>query len=350
MASRSSRTRKAPAAAAPRPAGCATSRSGSACRSGRSTARCTGADGSATRRGRGCSRPPPTLGYRPNLAARYLSARKTADDRGLPAARARAVLRRRAGPASPEPRAPFAPGGLRLAWHDYPRLGVGEADGASRRARHRSGRDHRLARRPRAARAAALAAAAVRRVPLVCVTTDAPGRPRLSAISVDPRTSGALVGELIARFIDGPGAVGVVSGSLATTDHAGKVEGLRHACLAFAPRLRVGRRRRGARRRTRGTAEDARAARGRAGPERRLRGDRQLGAGAAGDRPRDASSSSWSRPTCSRRSCPSSSGGWSPRRSTSDRGRRARSRSTRCAATWSTGSSRRPPSTSPRTW
>jgi LacI family transcriptional regulator len=78
-----------------------------------------------------------------------------------------------------------------------------------------------------------------RRIPVVCVSTDAPGAPRLSSIGIDPRTSGALVGELIGRCLGGRGAVALVSGSLATTDHAGKLEGLEAACRAWWPALRI---------------------------------------------------------------------------------------------------------------
>ena len=71
------------------------------------------------------------------------------------------------------------------------------------------------------------------------VTTDAPRSPRLTAISVDPRTSGALVGELLGRFLGGAGTVATVSGSLATNDHEQKVAGLESACASLWPDLRL---------------------------------------------------------------------------------------------------------------
>jgi LacI family transcriptional regulator len=177
------------------------------------------------------------LGYRPNLAARYLSARRPLTIAVcLPLALESFYGDVRAGLA--DAAAPFAPSGLRVSWHDYPRLGVGEA-GALRAALLSDPSGIVLAPGDPSSVTPMLAEAAERRVPVVCVTTDAPAGPRLSAIGVDPRTSGALVGELIGRMLGGTGTIAVVGGSLATSDHAGKVDGLADACRAYWPRLHV---------------------------------------------------------------------------------------------------------------
>jgi LacI family transcriptional regulator len=177
------------------------------------------------------------LGYRPNLAARYLSARTPLTIAVcLPRALESFYGDVRVGLANAA--APFAASGLRLSWHDYRRLGVGEV-GALRAALASGPSAIVLAPGDPSAVTPMLQEAAERRVPVVCVTTDAPAGPRLSAIGVDPRTSGALVGELIGRVLGGRGAVAVVGGSLATSDHAGKVEGLAQACRSYWPRLRI---------------------------------------------------------------------------------------------------------------
>ncbi|PYV84776.1 MAG: LacI family transcriptional regulator [Acidobacteria bacterium] len=71
--------------------------------------------------------------------------------------------------------------------------------------------------------------AAQRRIPVVCVATDAPGTERLTAVSAEPFISGAIVGELLDRIVRESGTVGVFTGDLSTIDHSEKVRGLKHS-------------------------------------------------------------------------------------------------------------------------
>ena len=57
-----------------------------------------------------------------------------------------------------------------------------------------------------------------------------PGTERLTAVTACPHTNGAIVGELLSRVIRGRAKVLVVTGSLATEDHADKLEGFRSSC------------------------------------------------------------------------------------------------------------------------
>jgi LacI family transcriptional regulator len=82
-----------------------------------------------------------------------------------------------------------------------------------------------------------LARAHARGIPVVCVNSDAPGSARLATVSVDPHTSGALVGELLGRFLLGKGSVVLVTGLLATSTHAQKVEGFRRSIEGLWPAL-----------------------------------------------------------------------------------------------------------------
>lgn len=65
--------------------------------------------------------------------------------------------------------------------------------------------------------------AAKKRVPVVCVTTDAPETERVSSVSADPYLSGALAAELMAKCRHEPGSTLVVTGDLNTYDHAEKL-------------------------------------------------------------------------------------------------------------------------------
>ena len=69
--------------------------------------------------------------------------------------------------------------------------------------------------------------AAQLKIPVVCVATDAPGTERLTAISADSYTNGAMAGELLSRFCEKGGPAAVVTGFLETVDHAEKLRGFR---------------------------------------------------------------------------------------------------------------------------
>jgi LacI family transcriptional regulator len=76
-------------------------------------------------------------------------------------------------------------------------------------------------------------------LPVVCVNTDAPQVEHLATVCVDSLTTGALVGELMGRFLAREGQVMVVTGQLSTIDHAQKVAGFRQALAEMWPELRI---------------------------------------------------------------------------------------------------------------
>lgn len=177
------------------------------------------------------------LGYQPNLAARYLSSGKQQRIAVcLPREVASFFDLVRAGIA--DAAKPLEAGGVRLVHESYPRLGIGENDAMQRALKDdvdglliAPGRPDKL--KP------LIRAAAHRGIPVVCVSTDAPDTQRVAAVSVDPVISGALVGELIGRFLGGRGKVVVVTGLLRTIDHAGKLQGFRQAIRDMWPQLEV---------------------------------------------------------------------------------------------------------------
>ena len=87
-----------------------------------------------------------------------------------------------------------------------------------------------------AALAPHLREAARRNIPVVCVVTDAPESQRLTSVSADPFTVGAVAGELLARFLPGGGQVAFFTGWLATQDHADKLRGFESSLGSMGPR------------------------------------------------------------------------------------------------------------------
>ncbi len=65
----------------------------------------------------------------------------------------------------------------------------------------------------------------VRDVRVVCVASDDSQSRRSSAVSVEPRMNGMLAADLMANFLPPCSRVAVVTGMLATEDHARKIEG-----------------------------------------------------------------------------------------------------------------------------
>jgi LacI family transcriptional regulator len=80
--------------------------------------------------------------------------------------------------------------------------------------------------------------AAQQNVPVACVVTDAPDTQRLTSVSADPFTVGAVAGEFLSRCLPGGGAVAFFTGWLHTQDHADKLHGFQ-ASLAASGGLQV---------------------------------------------------------------------------------------------------------------
>lgn len=177
-----------------------------------------------------------TMGYRPNLAARFLKSQRQLEIAvHLPVEIASFFDALRDG--IQEAAAPFGPA-VHLEFRSYPRLGEGDAE-LFEEALDKGAQGMIIAPGEPAIMKPLIRKAARRNVPVVCVSTDAPGTERLTAITACPYTSGAIVGELLCRMIAGPGTLGVVTGSIATEDHADKLEGFRASVQAIGPHLGI---------------------------------------------------------------------------------------------------------------
>jgi LacI family transcriptional regulator len=166
-----------------------------------------------------------SLGYRPNLAARFLSSRKQCRV-GVNLPREIASFFDLVRDGIQDVARSFESNGVRVVYRSYPRLGQGETEALEEALDDdidglviAPGRPEGLA--PLMRRAAAQG------IPVVCVNTDAPEIEHLATVSVDSATSGSLVGELMGRFLGGKGRVVVVTGQLSTIDHLQKLDGFR---------------------------------------------------------------------------------------------------------------------------
>ena len=163
-----------------------------------------------------------TLGYRPNVAARYLKLnRKIRISVQLPEEIAAFFDALRNGIR--EAASPFH-STVELQFRTYPHLGEGDLALFEEALREQVDGIIIAPGNPRLLRPC-LRKAAVHRIPVVCVATDAPGAERLTSISTDPYTSGAMTAEMLTRCVKRPGAVLVVTGGLSTVDHTEKLRG-----------------------------------------------------------------------------------------------------------------------------
>jgi LacI family transcriptional regulator len=177
------------------------------------------------------------LGYRPNLAARYLQSRKQLRI-GVHLPRRIALFWDSLREGIREAAAPFAPA-LQVDFHAYPSLGEGDIP-LFEAALREGASGLIIAPGNPSALAPSLEHAAALGIPVVCVVTDAPASPRLTSVSADPFTVGAVAGELLARFVSSGGEVAFFTGWLATQEHADKLRGFASSLNAIRPDLAVG--------------------------------------------------------------------------------------------------------------
>ena len=178
-----------------------------------------------------------SLGYRPNLAARYLKSRKQLRiSVHLP--REIALFWDSLREGIRQAAAPFAPA-LHVDFRIYPSLGEGDIplfDEALR-----EGTDGLIiAPGNPAALKPYIHRAARTDIPVVCVITDAPDTPRLTSVSADPFTVGAIAGELLTRFQPAGGEVAFFTGWLSMQEHAEKLRGFQSSLSTLGGTLRLG--------------------------------------------------------------------------------------------------------------
>lgn len=179
-----------------------------------------------------------TLGYRPNLAARYLSSKKTL----------RVLVNTLQGTTSfwdevragiREEAASVPLSNAALEFRTYSHLGELQEDVFEAAIRERvdgiiTFPSHPKTFRPwirRASRA---------RIPVVCAVTDAPNSGRLGIVAIDTLASGSIAADLMGKFLGGrEGSVAITLFDRAITEHAEKSAAFKTTLQSLYPKLNL---------------------------------------------------------------------------------------------------------------
>ncbi len=177
------------------------------------------------------------LGYRPNLAARLLSSKRSLKIfvntlKGTTSFwdEVRAGITEEAQSALME--------NIDLEFSTYPRLGEGEEEAFDAALKAEVDGIIVFPSRPEKLRTR-IRRASRRGIPVMCVTTDAPDSGRLAVVSIDTLASGALAADLIGRFLRGEGTVAVTLSDMRIIEHAEKYSGFEKTLHSLYPKMRV---------------------------------------------------------------------------------------------------------------
>jgi LacI family transcriptional regulator len=171
------------------------------------------------------------LGYRPNLAARYLSSRRHITI-GLAIPHEVASFYDEVRDGIFEAASMFEPLGVKILHRPYNRFGQHEID-AVRDMLQEDVNGLVISPAYPSRLSKSIEDATQRNIPVVCVATDAPGTARLTSVSVDPLVNGALAGELLGHFLPECAEVIVFIGMHATVDHEQKLQSFRTSFRSF---------------------------------------------------------------------------------------------------------------------
>lgn len=178
-----------------------------------------------------------SLGYRPNLAARFLSQRK----------QFRISVNTLSGTTSfwDEVRDGINQGAralgvenVELDFRTYPLLGEAEEEAFVSATKAESNGIIAFPSRPKNFRTW-MKHSAKSKMPVVCVSTDAPDSGRLAVISIDTMASGSLAADLMGRFTSRRGKVAATLSALSINEHAEKFQAFRSTLQSLHPEMQV---------------------------------------------------------------------------------------------------------------
>ena len=179
-----------------------------------------------------------TLGYRPNLAARYLSSKKTL----------RISVNTLQGTTSfwdevrtgiREAAASILLENVELEFRTYPRLGEGEEEAFEAAIREKVDGIITFPSRPQVLKSW-IRRTPRARIPVVCVATDAPHSGRLGIVAIDTMASGSIAADLMGRFLaPQEGSIAITVFDMAITEHAEKYAAFESTLRTFYPNLQL---------------------------------------------------------------------------------------------------------------
>jgi LacI family transcriptional regulator len=178
-----------------------------------------------------------SLGYRPNLAARFLSQRK----------QFRISVNTLSGTATfwDEVRDGINEGARALGvenvdldFRTYPLLGRAEEDAFAAAIKAENDGIIAFPSQPKKFRAW-MKRAAKCKTPVVCVSTDAPDSGRIGVVSIDTMTSGSLAASLLGRFIGGKGKVVATLSALSINEHVEKLRAFEATVKSLHPGVQI---------------------------------------------------------------------------------------------------------------
>jgi len=179
-----------------------------------------------------------TLGYRPNLAARYLSSRKTL----------RISVNTLQGTTSfwdevragiHEEASSILLENVEVQFRTYPGLGEGEEEAFESAIQEKVDGIITFPSRPETLRPW-IRRASRARIPVVCVATDAPNSGRLGMVAIDTLASGSIAADLMGRFLaNKTGSVAITVFDMGITEHAEKYAAFESTLKSFYPNLQL---------------------------------------------------------------------------------------------------------------
>lgn len=178
-----------------------------------------------------------SLGYRPNLAARFLSSRRHLVI-GVNTPKDPTSFYDQVRRGIDQESAPFKMAGVDLQHRMFPRLGIGEEE-AFESALEAKVDGLIVVPGGSANLKSCMRRASQLKVPVVCLISDVTGTRKLANVSVDATASGALAAELMGRFLTGKGQIAVTSGDLTVSDHKGKFAAFERTLRAEFPAMKV---------------------------------------------------------------------------------------------------------------
>jgi len=178
-----------------------------------------------------------SLGYRPNLAARFLSSKRLLKI-SVNTLKGTTSFWDEVRTGIEEEAHSLLMENVELEFRTYPQLGEGEEEAFKAALHAKVDGIIIFSSRPEKLRSW-IRRASRDRIPVMCVSTDAPNSGRLAVVAIDALASGALAADLMGRFLLGRGKVGVTLSDLQIVEHADKYAGLERTLSTFYPKMQV---------------------------------------------------------------------------------------------------------------